>query len=176
MQRRMTTIKVPEYTAEEMISILTRQGVSDVIAMPMVMAYEERRDFALGHFLTPAPCFRDLLKLSKLYQIKTKQQPILPSPVSLERVAVTEFFEAYSEMFQLPKRRRIDESPFGFFKQAEQPETLGSILQKAISQEGNYRKVCVKLGWMTIEGQIEPNAPEVIKQQIQPEITQPVYG
>lgn len=63
LARRVLTIIVPEYTAEEMHSILVQKGIEPRQATAMVAAYEFNLQRARNEFLKPAPAFRDLCNL-----------------------------------------------------------------------------------------------------------------
>ena len=63
LQRRLTTLTIPEYTKTELSDILKSKGCNEKDADELVEVYLERRQAAeVGHF-SPMPCFRDLLKL-----------------------------------------------------------------------------------------------------------------
>ena len=76
LQRRLTTLTIPEYTAIELSNILKSKGCNEKDAAELVEVYLERRQAAeAGHF-SPMPCFRDLLKL-------VPRKPILSEDLGL---------------------------------------------------------------------------------------------
>ncbi len=73
LQRRITTMTIPEYHHDEMKQILLIKGIHEQIADDMITSYLERRTYAKARQLSPVPCFRDLLKLANT-QIVASQQ------------------------------------------------------------------------------------------------------
>jgi hypothetical protein len=63
LSRRMTTVDLPPYTAEEMQAILVVKGLARDTATVMINAFQAQRTYASVHHKTPAPTFRDLLRL-----------------------------------------------------------------------------------------------------------------
>ncbi len=108
LARRMTTLKLPEYTAEEMCEILVDRGILHVDASQMVEVYLERRRYAHVNQLKPGPCFRDLLGL----------QPI-PLPCTLietpwNRKRKNALMVTFDEDPELSEQKQARHS-FGFF-------------------------------------------------------------
>ena len=64
LQRRMTTLTVPEYNQAEMKLILLQKTLDADEADALIDCYLERRNYAKAKQLSPVPCFRDLLKLA----------------------------------------------------------------------------------------------------------------
>ena len=89
--RRLTTLILPEYTAEEMQDILTRYSISSIDAKLLIQAYQAQRLDAKANRLHTVPCFRDLLRvaesikaeiLAHIAEMKKKLPPLLESPNS----------------------------------------------------------------------------------------------
>jgi len=89
--RRLTTLTLPEYTAEEIQAILTRDWISSIDAKLLIQAYEAQRSNAKVNRLHTQLCFRDLLRvaesikaaiLAKIEEMKKMLPPLLESPDS----------------------------------------------------------------------------------------------
>ncbi len=65
LSRRLMTMILPAYPTNEMEQILIKTGLPQEKAADMVKAYEENRAHAKIHHLSPAPTFRDLLRLAE---------------------------------------------------------------------------------------------------------------
>ena len=65
LARRVCTITIPPYPANEMIEILLKKGVPESKARILVEVYHERLAYAIQHQKEPLPTFRDLLKLAE---------------------------------------------------------------------------------------------------------------
>ncbi len=79
LQRRLIMSILPEYTPNEMITILPAKGVDAIDAEAMIDAYEENRAYAIRQQLSPLPNFRDLMHLAES-DVKSKahhQRPIV---------------------------------------------------------------------------------------------------
>ena len=72
LSRRMTTVELPDYTPEEMQAILVQKSTDPLDAKEVVESYVERQGYAKIHHLTPAPCFRDLLKAAEQVRLASK--------------------------------------------------------------------------------------------------------
>ncbi len=64
LQRRLITTELPDYTSNEIKTILFAKGVDEIEADLMIAAYESNRRVALANNLSPAPNFRHLMQLS----------------------------------------------------------------------------------------------------------------
>lgn len=62
--RRLMTVKLPDYSFEEVKTILIGRGIDAYEALLMASAYEKQIAYAQKNHLTPAPTFRDLLRLA----------------------------------------------------------------------------------------------------------------
>jgi len=96
LKRRIITTKIPAYTMEEMHEILISKGISREKAILMVNAYTKNVERAEKENLSPAPTFRDLMKVAdEEIKIKSKskelQEPLIEKSV-------------------------VDYEPFSFFK------------------------------------------------------------
>lgn len=127
IKRRVMTINLPEYTADEMKTILLDKGVDKDVASHLVQAYQFNKKKAQTEHLTPEPTFRDLKRAAKPF---TKHKtPLLKrkerekgkeKEKEKEREQPGESFltprdKAYSELgILLNKYRQIDPSFFSF--------------------------------------------------------------
>jgi hypothetical protein len=89
LQRRMTLARLPDYTRDEMLSILSSMSVPQSKALDLIEVYEKQRAFAKANRLMPEPCFRDLLRLAQENsqpaletQADSQPTPILPHVLS----------------------------------------------------------------------------------------------
>ena len=64
LQRRVITTVLPEYTPDELKTILLAKGVKAVEVDSMVEVYETNRAFAIKNGLSPVPNFRNLIELA----------------------------------------------------------------------------------------------------------------
>ena len=78
LQRRLTTMTIPEYHQDEMKQILLQQGIDKDTADDLITNYLERRRYAKAYQLSPVPCFRDLLKLAKTQVVAAERAPKKP--------------------------------------------------------------------------------------------------
>ena len=92
----MTTVKLLEYTANEMVDILVDKRIMRADASQMVDVYLERRRFAKAKYLRPAPCFRDLLRL----------QPILLPVIFQENGVTRKRKEAFMMQLETAEQKR----------------------------------------------------------------------
>ncbi|KTC76917.1 AAA family ATPase [Legionella brunensis] len=67
LARRLTKALLPTYSPQEMQAILVNKGVDYTAAIEMVAAYGKNVTLAMENNYTPAPTFRDLLRLAKRY-------------------------------------------------------------------------------------------------------------
>lgn len=82
LQRRTITVTLPEYESSEIKEILLKKGVEEFDAKYMVDVYQERRQFAIKQRLTPAPNFRDLMRLADDHILEhSKSSTIKPAPI-----------------------------------------------------------------------------------------------
>ena len=65
LQRRLMTIELPEYSSEEIKTILLAKGIQDLEVDAMVEAYESNRAYAIQKNLSPVPNFRNLIDLAE---------------------------------------------------------------------------------------------------------------
>ena len=65
LSRRLTTVQLPPYNAEEMHNILRTKNLPEPEATALVKAFETQVAFAKQHHLSPAPTFRDLMAVAK---------------------------------------------------------------------------------------------------------------
>jgi Fe-S cluster assembly iron-binding protein IscA len=79
--RRLINTQLPDYTPDEVKTILRAKGVASNEADSMIDAYEENKAFAIANRLSPAPNFRDLIRLADhhLRSIDTRH-PIMCAP------------------------------------------------------------------------------------------------
>jgi hypothetical protein len=64
LKRRLQTFGLPAYPPVEMEMILRQKGVPEASIVPMVQAFVEKSKQAEREHLTPAPSFRDLMRLA----------------------------------------------------------------------------------------------------------------
>lgn len=64
LARRLITTELPPYPTEEMIEILLKKNLPDEVARSLVEVFEKQVAYAKAHHLTPAPTFRDVLKVA----------------------------------------------------------------------------------------------------------------
>ena len=72
LSRRMTTIELPDYSPQEMYSILISKGLPKKEASLLVHAYEQQVEYAGKNHLSPAPTFRDLLNIADEVLVELK--------------------------------------------------------------------------------------------------------
>lgn len=65
LSRRVITVNLPQYPAKEMQDILVQKGVNSHNARDMVVALQKNQARASKENLSPAPNFRDLIRLAK---------------------------------------------------------------------------------------------------------------
>ena len=95
LRRRLNTIEMPEYSKNELISVLrTQKALSKEDATLMVEVYLERRAFAKSKHIKPAPCFRDLYTLAETHRPKSKPM------VAEDPLPVPELTTAFEEKYQ----------------------------------------------------------------------------
>ncbi|MCL5272200.1 MAG: hypothetical protein M1486_02590, partial [Gammaproteobacteria bacterium] len=66
LSRRVITYTLPPYPPEEMVSIIMNEGVEANLAEKMVEIYINLVNYAHRKYLTPAPTFRNLLRLARI--------------------------------------------------------------------------------------------------------------
>ena len=80
--RRMTQTELPPYSTSEIRDILLGKGLLENTAIHLAEIYQSQVEHAKAHHLSPAPTFRDLLRLAE--QIRTGELtvnlPQLPAP------------------------------------------------------------------------------------------------
>jgi hypothetical protein len=81
LSRRLTTIELPPYSVEEMHEILCAKGLPKISITTMVNTYQQQAAYAKRHHLTPAPTFRDVIKLAEEVM---KSKDIEPMDLSTE--------------------------------------------------------------------------------------------
>ena len=64
LARRLNTTELNPYPSEEMIEILLKKNLPMEVALSLVGALEKTVAYAKTHHLTPAPTFRDILKMA----------------------------------------------------------------------------------------------------------------
>ncbi|KTD52730.1 hypothetical protein [Legionella quateirensis] len=65
LSRRIITEQLPLYSKSEMLDILMKEGVQEIIARDMIAAFINNRQRAEKEHLSPGPTFRDLLHLGQ---------------------------------------------------------------------------------------------------------------
>jgi hypothetical protein len=73
LSRRVITVELPQYPANEMQDILVQKGVSSHNARDMVVALQKNQARASNENLSPPPNFRDLIRLAKKH---IKSEPL----------------------------------------------------------------------------------------------------
>lgn len=66
LSRRLVTYTLPPYPQEEMVKILVHVGLDIKLAEKMVLIYVHLVNYAREHYLSPAPTFRNLLRLARI--------------------------------------------------------------------------------------------------------------
>ena len=64
LARRLISTELLPYPTEEMIEILLKKNLPNEVARSLVGAFEKQVAYAKAHHLTPAPTFRDVLKMA----------------------------------------------------------------------------------------------------------------
>ena len=86
LSRRMTQTEFPPYTTNEIRDILLGKGLLENTATHLAEIYQSQVEHAKAHHLSPAPTFRDLLRLAE--QIRTGELtvnlPQLPAPAVIK--------------------------------------------------------------------------------------------
>ena len=78
LNRRLMTIKLPEYTLKEIQSILKHMGMESESAKALSEAYIEQLTFAKGLQLSPLPTFREVISIAK--KALEPSVPVLETP------------------------------------------------------------------------------------------------
>jgi hypothetical protein len=80
LSRRTTTIKLEDYSPQEMRAILQHKGIQEEEARQIVDSYIEAQQHATRNKLSPVPCMRDLIKYVDLLlkaHVREKERPCL---------------------------------------------------------------------------------------------------
>ncbi len=130
LARRLITTLLPSYSHDEMKSILIKKGINEENASLMVTSYENNVNKARQEHLSPAPTFRDLIRLAERV-LKTQmaghsiEDIISNQEIELSQKTPKEFTDLQSRLIQninLYSAWRLDKSmddnrgyPNGFF-------------------------------------------------------------
>lgn len=101
---------------------------------------------------------QEFLKREKDACIKQENQ------IKLKTDAKTQFMEKHSELY-----RQAKSGFFGFFRKTKiNPNwSLKDIIEHGMAHDNRTRQTCIALGWLTKDGSLSNDAPEVICQEIQ---------
>lgn len=90
LSRRLLSIYLPPYHEHEMKSILMLKGLDETETNRMVKVYQEKVAYAQVNRLTPAPTFRDLIRLSdEVIEAQRKSTPKIKAEPSLSSNSFT---------------------------------------------------------------------------------------
>jgi energy-coupling factor transporter ATP-binding protein EcfA2 len=127
LARRLLQTTLPNYNAQEMKTILSHKGLSPELVERLVTIYEKKRNEARTQFLSPAPNFRDLLKLAKQF-IKAEKKRNAPLNLTSETI------EPMQTESTASKKR-------GAELEHEVPEDIKRVKVNSAS-ELRYREIC----------------------------------
>jgi hypothetical protein len=156
LNRRMSKVRLPNYTNEEMKDILIKKGISEDDALLLIDVFLKEQQLAIRRAETPLN-FRDLISvattfmaenialqtekeeiLSKLFQPQTQLEPSPQQPESHSEIQPVTLPEPETEHDDSPPATHIPES-FQFIDK----ERLESLLKLKTRQESVFNTLCL---------------------------------
>ena len=88
VKRRTLHYVLPNYPPEEMVPILVNEGCTEPVAEQMVRIYVHLVNYARQNYLSPAPTFRDLLRLARIFSKLSQVEALNAFYASVDKPAL----------------------------------------------------------------------------------------
>ncbi|MBI2785083.1 MAG: hypothetical protein HYX60_01765, partial [Legionella longbeachae] len=160
LEHRLLTVKLPEYTSDEILLILKNKGLPEAIGQSMLHEYLQLRKEAEKNNQLPL-CFRDLLKRAELYLESEEYRMSQHIEVPKEKPLPLIIEENPIQSDQDKKKDKEEEEQERIKKVLQDKNLMAELFQFDVNKAPNQERIKLML---FLENQKEPKYIELINE------------